>query len=134
MSKAKPELYFLHKTALIPVFTVSVNDNFILPRVELKTNYAFLHYCSFSSYFYLGTYFSTLCILICTVFVSFHLQRSSLTAVASFICLTTPSTSGYWIICIKNSKIYFFKDFYLFIHDRERETQAEGEAGSTQGA
>ena len=32
----------------------------------------------------------------------------------------------------------FLKDFYLFIHDRhtqrEAETQAEGEAGSTQGA
>ena len=33
---------------------------------------------------------------------------------------------------------YFFKRFYLFIHERERareaETQAEGEAGSMQGA
>ena len=30
----------------------------------------------------------------------------------------------------------FFKIFYLFIHEREREaeTQAEGEAGSIQGA
>ena len=28
----------------------------------------------------------------------------------------------------------FFKRFYLFSHEREAETQAEGEAGSMQGA
>ena len=27
----------------------------------------------------------------------------------------------------------FFKRFYLFIHERQAETQAEGEAGSWQG-
>ena len=29
---------------------------------------------------------------------------------------------------------FFFLRFYLFIHERESETQAEGEAGSMQGA
>ena len=37
-------------------------------------------------------------------------------------------------------ELFFFKDFYLFIHERHRErereaeTQAEGEAGPMQGA
>ena len=38
---------------------------------------------------------------------------------------------------LKNNKVSFFKDFiYLFMRDtqKEAETQAEGEAGSLQGA
>ena len=37
---------------------------------------------------------------------------------------------------MKRIYIYFFLRFYLFIHERQREaeTQAEGEAGSMQGA
>ena len=49
----------------------------------------------------------------------------------------TSKTYSNPLIFILVKKI-FFKDFYLFIHERhkerEAETQAEGEAGSMQGA
>ena len=34
----------------------------------------------------------------------------------------------------KSFDLFFFKIFYLFMTERETETQAEGEAGSMQGA
>ena len=48
-------------------------------------------------------------------------------------------SNGYRTVLVKFRHLqYFFKHFYLFIHERpthtEAETQAEGEAGSLQGA
>ena len=40
-----------------------------------------------------------------------------------------------FLISFKDLFIYLFEDFiYLFMKEREAETQAEGEAGSMQGA
>ena len=35
---------------------------------------------------------------------------------------------------MRSLSLFFNKDFYLFIHDREAETQVEGETGSMLGA